>query len=155
MGNHGVVGPGGVQFMSAGTGVRHSESNASQDKPVHLLQIWILPDRQGITPTYEQQPIDRKAATGKLLKVAGPEGDGGAVTIHQDAALYTALLAGSEKAQHELSPGRHGWVQVALGSVQVNGKTLAAGDGAAISNESVVSLVGTANESEVLLFDLA
>jgi redox-sensitive bicupin YhaK (pirin superfamily) len=155
MGNHGVIRPGEVQRMSAGTGVRHSESNASQDKPVHLLQIWILPDRQGITPTYEQQPIDRKAATGKLLKVAGPEGDGGAVTIHQDAALYTALLAGSEKAQHELSPGRHGWVQVALGSVQVNGKTLAAGDGAAISNESVVSLVGTANESEVLLFDLA
>lgn len=155
MGNRGVIKPGEVQHMSAGTGVRHSEFNASQDDSVHLLQIWILPERGGIKPEYEQQPLDREAARGKLLQIAGPKGDGGALTIHQDAKLYASILGKGEKTQHELARGRHAWVQVARGSVELNGKPLKAGDGAAVSNESHLTLAGTNGEAEVLLFDLA
>ena len=155
MGNRGVIKPGEVQHMSAGTGVRHSEYNASESEPVHLLQIWILPDRQGIKPEYEQQPLDREAARGKFVQVAGPQGDGGALTIHQDAKLYATVLDNGETAQHRFGKGRYGWVQVARGAVNLNGTMLRAGDGAAVANEPEITLTGADGEGEVLLFDLA
>jgi redox-sensitive bicupin YhaK (pirin superfamily) len=155
MGSRGVIRPGEVQHMSAGTGVRHSEYNASESEPVHLLQIWIQPDRAGIKPEYEQQPLDRTAARGKLLQVAGPKGDGGVLTIHQDAKLFATVLSKGETAKHRLAGGRHAWVQVARGAVELNGKLLNSGDGAAVSNEPEVTLAGRNGEAEVLLFDLA
>ena len=141
--------------MSAGTGVRHSEFNASDRDPVHLLQIWILPDRQGIKPSYEQQPLDREGARGTLLQIAGPEGDGGGLTIHQNAKLYAGILANGDQARHSLKPGRYAWLQVARGAVDLNGTELKAGDGAAIANEPEIRLSGGEHESELLLFDLA
>jgi redox-sensitive bicupin YhaK (pirin superfamily) len=155
MGNRGVIKPGEVQHMSAGTGVRHSEYNASETDPVHLLQIWIMPEQPGIKPEYEQQPLDREAARGKLLQVAGPKGDGGALTIHQDAKLYATILGQGEAAQHQFGNGRCGWVQVARGAVNLNGTALRAGDGAAVANEHEITLTGADREAEVLLFDLA
>src|SRR5438067_853444 len=154
MGNRGVIKPGEVQHMSAGSGVRHSEYNASQSDPVHLLQIWLLPEKTGIKPEYEQQPLDREAARGKLLQVAGPKGDGGALTIHQDAKLFAAILSKGETAKHQFGE-RHGWVQVARGAIELNGKQLSAGDGAAVSDEREITLAGANGEAEVLLFDLA
>ncbi|HKD90393.1 MAG TPA: pirin family protein [Terriglobales bacterium] len=155
MGNRGVIKPGEVQHMSAGTGVRHSEYNASESEPVHLLQIWILPDRQGIKPEYEQQPLDREAARGQFVQVAGPHGDGGALTIHQDAKLYATVLDKGESAQHRFDQGRYGWVQVARGAVNLNGTMLRAGDGAAVANEPEITLTGADGQGEALLFDLA
>jgi len=155
MGNQGVIKPGEVQHMSAGTGVQHSEYNASESEPVHLLQIWILPDRQGIKPEYEQQPLDREAARGKFVQVAGPQGDGGALTIHQDAKLYATVLDNGETAQHRFGKGRYGWVQVARGAVNLNGTMLRAGDGAAVANEPEITLTGADGQGEALLFDLA
>jgi len=155
MGNRGVIKPGEVQHMSAGTGVQHSEYNASESEPVHLLQIWILPDRQGIKPEYEQQPLDREAARGQFVQVAGPHGDGGALTIHQDAKLYATVLDKGESAQHRFDQGRYGWVQVARGAVNLNGTMLRAGDGAAVANEPEITLTGADGQGEALLFDLA
>ena len=155
MGNRGVIKPGEVQHMSAGTGVRHSESNASETEPVHLLQIWILPERQGIKPEYEQQPLDREAARGSFLQVAGPHGDGGALTIHQDAKLFATVLDKGQAAQHRFGNGRYGWVQIARGAVNLNGTSLQAGDGAAVANEPEITLTGADSDAEVLLFDLA
>ncbi len=153
MGNGDVIRPGDVQKMSAGTGVRHSEANPSEDESVHLLQIWIVPEETGIEPAYEQKKFEDEEKRGRLRLVGSPNGDDGSVTIRQDARLYSTLLGPGESVTHELADGRHAWVQVARGSVELNGQTLRQGDGAAVSNESKLTLIGT-EPSEVLLFDL-
>jgi quercetin 2,3-dioxygenase len=154
MGNHGVVYPGEVQRMSAGTGVRHSEFNHSKNEWLHLLQIWILPERTGITPSYEQKVI-LDGIDGKLKLIAAPNANGsGAVNIHQDARVYASVLKPGENVSHELAPGRGAWLQVAKGEVTLNGKPLITGDGAAIEDEKNLEIAAQA-ESEFLLFDLA
>ncbi|HEX9986109.1 MAG TPA: pirin family protein [Thermoanaerobaculia bacterium] len=152
MGNGSVIRPGDVQRMSAGTGVMHSEMNPSETEPVHFLQIWILPDRRNITPGYEQKNFSTEERNGQLRLVAAPDGRDGAVTIHQDVEIYASLLDGETAVTHEFRPGRYGWLQVTRGEAEVNGQKLAAGDGAAISDESSVTIRGTG--AEVLLFDL-
>ena len=156
MGNAAVIPPGEVQRMSAGTGVFHSEVNASETEPVHLLQIWILPEKDGIQPGYEQKAYPAEERRGQLRLVAAPDGRDGAVTIHADAELRAGLLAPGETAVHTLEPGRHAWVHVARGSVTLNGTLLGPGDGAAISNETRLELTGAEGTElgEVLLFDL-
>lgn len=152
LGTGSVIRPGEVQRMSAGTGIRHSEFNHSQSEPVHFLQIWILPNRQGVQPGYEQKRIDLNEVIGKLRLVASPDGRDGSVTIHQDARVYAARLNGNE-VTHTLAPGRRAWLQVARGVVKLNETTLHAGDGAAIENESALRLTADGS-AEVLLFDL-
>ena len=139
--------------MSAGTGIRHSEYNHSSDTPVHFLQIWILPDTQDIEPGYEQKdyPVDERK--NQLRLVASRNGRGGSLTIHQDVDLYSVLLDQSAQVTHPLRPGRRAWVQVAYGSITLNGAPLGAGDGAAIENEDGIALTATA-DSEILLFDM-
>lgn len=154
MGNGSVMRPGDVQRMSAGTGVTHSEYNASKSDPVHLLQIWFLPERRGLAPGYEQKAFSDAEKRGQLQLVASPDGREGSMTIHQDSELYATLLRADETVRHELRPGRHGWVQLARGAVKLNGTDLAAGDGAALSNEKVIELTGV-RDAEVLVFDLA
>lgn len=149
-GGGGVLRPGEVQRMSAGTGVRHSEMNASDAEPVHFLQIWLLPERSGITPGYEQKSFPDR--DGRLRLVASHEGRDGSLTIHQDVDLYASQLDGATLT-HPFLPGRHGWLQVARGSVTVNGVELTAGDGAAIEGESSLTMEGRG--AEFLLFDLA
>lgn len=156
MGNGSVIRPGDVQRMTAGTGVRHSEFNHSASEPVHLLQIWILPSAQGLTPSYEQKRFENEEKSGRLRLIAAPDGRDGAVTVNQDASLYAARLGRDVTVRHEFPPGRHGWLQVAGGGVAVNGVPLRAGDGAAISGEREIEITGQDGaESEVLLFDLA
>jgi redox-sensitive bicupin YhaK (pirin superfamily) len=154
MGNGSVIRPGDVQYMSAGTGVAHSEFNASQKEPVHLYQIWMFPDKKGYKPAYDQKHFDDAEKRGKLRLVASPDGRDGSVKIRQDNELYVAVLAPGQAVKHELNKERHAYVQVARGSVTLNGKTLEAGDGAAISAEKAVELTGV-KDAEVLLFDLA
>jgi quercetin 2,3-dioxygenase len=157
-GGSGVIRPGELQHMSAGTGVMHSEFNPSPKDPVHLLQIWILPERKGLKPAYEQLAFADADLRGKFSLVAGPKAP---VTIHQDANLYIARLDKGRNAKQAIGAGRHAWVQVARGSVVLNGLRdgqatgiqLKAGDGAALSNESEVR-VEARESSEVLLFDL-
>jgi redox-sensitive bicupin YhaK (pirin superfamily) len=154
MGNGSTIRPGDGQRMSAGTGVRHSEANSSKTDPAHLLQIWILPDRRGHEPGYEQKAFPKTEKQGKLRLIASPDGKDGSVTIHQDALLYASLLRPGEKVQHELGEGRYAWLQVARGSIDLNGKSLKQGDGAAVTDEERLTLKGT-EDAEVLLFDLA
>ena len=154
MGNGSIIRPGDGQRMSAGTGVRHSEANPSRSESVHLLQIWITPDRPGHQPGYEQKAFPEAEKRGKLRLIASPDGSDGSVTIHQDARLYVALLAPGEQVQHDLARGRYAWLQVAKGEVELNGKKLTQGDGAAISDEGKLTLEGV-QDAEVLLFDLA
>ncbi len=150
----GVIRPGDVQRMSAGRGVMHSEFNHAKDRETHFLQIWILPKQRGIEPGYEQKhfPVERKR--GRLALVASPDGHEGSVTIHADAALYAGLFDGDESASLALRPGRNAYVHVVRGAVDVNGRTLEAGDAAALSGEPVVALSG-GRQAEVLVFDLA
>jgi redox-sensitive bicupin YhaK (pirin superfamily) len=149
LGTGSVIRPGEVQRMSAGTGIRHSEFNHSQSEPVHFLQIWILPNAQGVKPGYEQKRIE---PDGGLRLLASPDGRDGSVTIRQDARVYAARLNGGE-ITHALASGRRAWVQVARGTARINGATLQAGDGAGIEGEPALQLA--ADESaEVLLFDL-
>ena len=145
---------GEIQRMSAGTGIRHSEFNHSQTEPVHFLQIWLLPERKGIEPGYEQRAVPSEERVGRLRLIAAPEGRGGAVSIRQDADVYATLLGPGESVTHVLRPERHVWIQMASGKVVVNGLPLEAGDGAAVSEETQVQLVGT-EPSEALLFDLS
>ena len=152
--NEDRVAGGDGQRMSAGSGIRHSEGNASQTDPVHLLQIWILPEKNGIQPGYEQKSFPREEKLGKLRVIASPDGRDGSVTIHQDASLHVALLERKQQVTHTLGNGRYGWLQVARGSVKLNGKELKQGDGAAISDEKQVTIEGV-ESAEVLLFDLA
>jgi quercetin 2,3-dioxygenase len=154
LGNGSIIRPGDGQRMSAGTGVRHSEANASDTETAHLLQIWILPDRNGHSPGYEQKSFPEAEKQGRLRLIAGPDGKDGSVTIHQDAKLYVSLLAPGQEVKHELGKGRYGWLQVAKGAVELNGQTLGQGDGAAISEERQLQVRGTSN-AEILLFDLA
>ncbi len=149
-----IIYPGDVQRMSAGTGIQHSEYNPSATEPVHLLQIWILPDEQGITPSYEQKHFAPAEKQGKLRLVAARDGRENSVTIHQDSNVYAALLSAGDTVTHHLEPGRVAWLQVASGKVQLNDTTLVAGDGAAIEVENSIELTGLDPNSEVLLFDL-
>ncbi len=155
-GGKGVLVPGEVQRMSAGTGVRHSEFNGSKDEPVHFLQIWILPDREGHEPSYEQKPFPYSEKRNQLRLVASPDGAGGALRIHADARVFATVLGRNDGVRYALPPGRHAWIQVARGELTVNGKTLRAGDGAAVSEEAEIVLAGRGDDpSEALLFDLA
>ena len=134
--------------------MRHSEANPSKTEAAHLLQIWILPDRSGHQPGYEQKSFPESEKRGKFRQIAGPDGKDGSVTIHQDAKLYVTLLEPGQEVKHELEAGRYAWVQVAKGSIEMNGKGLSQGDGAAVSEEQQLVVKGT-SDSEVLLFDLA
>jgi hypothetical protein len=154
LGTGSVIRPGDGQRMSAGKGIRHSEMNASDSEKVHLLQIWIMPDRQGHEPSYEQKAFPESEKRGKLRLIAGPDGKDGSVTIHQDAKLYVSLLSPRQEVTHELGKGRYAWLQVAKGAVELNGKPLEQGDGAAISDEQKLAIKGT-KDAEILLFDLA
>jgi hypothetical protein len=154
MGTGSVLRPGEVQRMTAGRGVHHSEYNPSKSDPLHLLQIWIHPDRKGLKPEYEQKAFPEKERAGRLRVVASPDGRDGSLTIHQDASVYTTILEAGQQVAHALAPGRHAWVQVARGDVLVNGRPLGAGDGAAVSDEKEVTLRAS-KPSEILLFDLA
>jgi hypothetical protein len=149
-----VIVPGDVQRMSAGTGVTHSEFNGKRDQPVHFLQIWLLPDRRGLAPGYEQQAIPTQEERGVLRLVASRDGRGGSVTIHQDADLYASRLEPGERVKHALADGRHAWLQMVSGRVELNGTALAAGDGAAVSRESALEVVAV-EPAHFLLFDLA
>jgi redox-sensitive bicupin YhaK (pirin superfamily) len=154
MGNGSVIRPGDVQYMSAGTGVTHSEFNASETETVHLYQIWMFPDHKGHKPAYGQKHFAEADKRGKLRLVVSPGGREGSVKIRQDNELYATVLAPAETVKHELKPQRHAYVQVARGSVTLNGQTLETGDGAAISEEQSIELAGV-QDAEVLVFDLA
>lgn len=155
IGTGSVIRPGDVQRMSAGTGIFHSEFNASTTEPVHFLQIWILPDTKGIEPGYEQKTFSEAEKRGKLRLVGSRDGREGSITIHQDVNLYATSLQAGDTVNYSLTEGRVAWLQVAKGAVQLNGQTLTAGDGAAIAEEPQITLQGTANNAEVLLFDMA
>lgn len=153
MGNSSVIRPGEVQRMSAGTGVRHSEFNPSSDEPVHFFQIWILPDRKGLPPGYEQKAFREAEKRGKLRLVASADGRDGSVTIHQDASLYQALVTAGESLTQALTAARKYYLHVARGSVVLNGERMAAGDGAQLVDETELRLESQ-DSGEVLLFDL-
>ena len=153
-GGSGTIRPGEVQRMTAGTGVRHSEMNASKTEPVHFLQIWILPEREGLRPGYEQKAFPEEDRRGRLRLVASRDGAEGSVTVHQDVRVYDAMLPAGDEVSYRLGPGRHAWVQVVRGAVTVNGTPLGAGDGASVSEETALDFKAGA-DSELLLFDLA
>jgi len=154
MGNGSVIGPGDVQYMSAGTGVRHSEANASKTEPVHLYQIWMFPEKPGMKPVYDQKNFSTDEKKGKLRLVVSPDGREGSVKIRQNNELYATVLDPGQSVKHRLKPERYAYVQVARGTVKLNGQELAEGDGAAISNEKALDITGV-KDAEVLLFDLA
>lgn len=153
MGNGSVINPGDVQRMSAGTGVQHSEFNPSTTEPTHLLQIWILPDRKGIPPSYEQKSFANESARTPLLIVASPDGRDGSVSINQDTCIYVGKLIKEASVHHILAPGRKAWVQVARGQIMLGDQRLQSGDGAALENETDVRISGYP-AAELLLFDL-
>jgi redox-sensitive bicupin YhaK (pirin superfamily) len=152
MGNGRVIHAGEVQYMAAGTGVRHSEFNPSADEAVRLLQIWIMPDEKGVKPRYAEKSL-RDAPAGKLQLITSKTGRDGSIAIHQDADLWLAKLEPGQKAAHSLAKNRHAWLHVAKGEVSLNGATLSEGDAAAVNDESKLQL--SANQpSQILLFDL-
>ena len=153
MGNGSIIYPGEVQRMSAGTGVTHSEYNASDSDPVRFLQIWILPNQRGIAPAYEQKRFPDEQVQGRLRLVASPDGHNASVLIHQDAFIYVTKLKQDESVTHSLTTHRKGWIQVARGDAVVNGEKLVAGDGAAITDEDKLT-ISTNHNAEALLFDL-
>jgi redox-sensitive bicupin YhaK (pirin superfamily) len=154
IGNGSVIRRGDVQRMTAGTGVQHSEFNHSQTKPVHFLQIWLFPERPGLSPGYEEKRFEDDDKRGRLKLVASRDGREGSVVVHQDADLYAALLANGDEVRHTTQRTRKGWVQLASGAVTVNGEQLRAGDGAAIAYEDEIAIRAAA-DSELLLFDMA
>jgi redox-sensitive bicupin YhaK (pirin superfamily) len=154
MGNGSIIRPGEVQRMSAGTGVTHSEYNHSAEHPVHFLQIWILPERRGIQPGYEQKQFPPEEGQGRLRLIASGDGRDGSVTIHQGANVYAGVLAAAGEIAYHAPAGRATWLQVARGAIQVNGQLLRHGDGAAVTDEQTLRIVGS-EQSEFLLFDLA
>jgi redox-sensitive bicupin YhaK (pirin superfamily) len=154
MGNGAVLRPGEFQRISAGTGIRHSEFNPSPSEPVHFYQIWLLPRSHGAPPSYEQKFFAEDEKRGKLRLVASPNGAEGSLTIHQDARVYLSTLHPDESVSHELASGRHAWLQVLRGRVNVQGTTLETSDGLAVSDEGGVTIVGE-QTAEVMLFDLA
>lgn len=153
MGNGSVIRPGDVQRMSAGTGVRHSEYNHAADATTHFLQIWIMPNQQGIEPGYEEKRFEAVEKRGRLRLVGSPDGADGSVVIHQDVRLFAGLIDGDEAATLALQPGRQAYVHVARGRLTVNGQPLETGDAAKIAGEDAVSLEKGA-DAEVLVFDL-
>lgn len=154
MGNGEVIRPHEWQRMSAGTGVRHSEANASGTEPVHIYQIWILPEAEGITPGYEQKLFAPEEKTGRLRLVASREGREESLKIHQNVSVYNAILKSGEAVEHRLDAGRHAWLQVVKGAVELNGNRLGAGDGAAVSEETSLK-ISASEDAEIILFDLA
>ncbi len=152
-GTDGVIRPGDVQRMSAGTGVVHSEFNASKTDTVHFLQIWLMPEKRGIKPGYEQKTFGDAEKRGKLRLVASPDAADGSLTIHTDAKVYAGLFDKGETGKLEVAPGRHAWLHVARGKVKINGAELGEGDGAALSDERSISIEGVA-DAEVIAFDL-
>jgi len=154
MGTGSTIEPGDVQRMSAGTGVKHSEFNPSDDLTVHFLQIWILPSQSGIPPSYEQKRFSADEKRGRLRLIASPDAADGSVTLHQDARMYVGLFNAGERAVHCLAGSRRAYVHIARGMIDVNGKNLAAGDAAKLTDESEVTL-DNGRAAEVLLFDLA
>lgn len=154
MGHGAVLRAGELQRMSAGTGITHSEFNASKSEPVHLYQIWLFPERRGIEPGYEQRRFDRAGRRNRLRVVAAPGGEDGALVIHQDARIFLASLEPGRGIDEAIAAGRHVWVQVLSGVVSLGGHRLTAGDGAALSEESRLTIVAY-EESEVMVFDLA
>ena len=154
IGNGSIIRPGDVQRMSAGSGILHSEFNPSPDQPVHLLQIWITPDKQGVQPSYEQKFFSPEDKQGKLRLVASADGRDGSVSINQNASIYASLLANGESVTHQLEGDRRAWIQITKGAVTVNGQTMKAGDGAGIEAEKSLTFIGQDSETEFLLFDL-
>jgi quercetin 2,3-dioxygenase len=154
MGNGSIIKAGELQRMTAGTGVRHSEFNPSNDTWVHLYQIWLLPDRKGLEPSYEELVLSAEEKRGRFRLVASPDGAAGSMTIHQDARLFLASLLPNQSIAQEIEPGRAAWLQVLRGNVKLLGNDLSAGDGAAVTDENAITLQATV-ASEVLLFNLA
>jgi len=154
MGNGSVIKPGDVQRMSAGTGVRHSEYNASKEDPVHFLQIWIAPEQKGLRPSYEEKPFAAADKRGRLCLVGSRDGADGSVRIHQDVNLYATVLSQGDVVRHEVPESRGAWVQVIRGAFSLNGAELKAGDAASVTEAGVLELIGEENDSEALLFDL-
>jgi hypothetical protein len=152
MGNGRIIRPGEIQYMAAGTGVAHSEFNPSPTEPVHLLQIWILPDRKGVKPTYAEKSF-AQAAPGKLYLAASKSGRDGSIPINQDVDVFVGKLGAGDKISHTLKPGRHAWLQMAEGEMELNGLPLKAGDGAAVSDENKL-ILETTRPAQVILFDL-
>ena len=152
-GGGGIIRPGEIQLMRAGTGVTHSEFNASKTEPVHFVQIWIVPDAEGLAPRYDQQAFDAEAARKGFALLASRDGADGSMRIHQEVSLRVALLGDGDERVHELAPGRHAWVHVARGSASLGSRPLEAGDGAALSGEPAVRLAGR-GDAAVLVFDL-
>lgn len=153
IGTGSVIRPGDVQRMTAGSGVRHSEFNASKTEPVHFLQIWVIPEKKGLEPSYEQKSFSDAEKRGRLRLIGSRDGRDGSVTIHQDVDLYVTVLAAGDSVTHTIAEGRGAWLQVARGSATVNGTALGAGDGLAIGQSGPLIIEGT-GDGEVLLFDM-
>jgi len=154
MGNGSILRSGDVQRMTAGRGVEHSEFNHSTDESLRLLQIWILPERQGLEPGYEERSFTDEQKRGRLQSIVSPDGRDGSLRIHQDVTLYASILHADETGEHRIEPGRHAWLQMARGRVRANGIELGEGDGLQVSDEPSVHIEGL-EASELLLFDLA
>jgi quercetin 2,3-dioxygenase len=154
LGTGSAIRPGDIQIMSAGTGIQHSEFNNSATEPVHLLQIWMLPDRQNIIPRYDQRDFPLAEKQGKLRLVGSKDGREGSVVIHQDINLYVSVLSAGDEIEFEVAHDRFAWLQVARGMMTLNGESLQAGDGVQISSPELLELT-TASTAEILLFDLA
>lgn len=155
LGTGSIIRAGEVQRMSAGTGVTHSEFNHSKTDALHFLQIWLLPEKRGAEPGYEQKKIERRDLEGRLHPIASRSGAGGSIRVHQDVTILATILGKGARVEHTLAPGRHAWVHVARGSALLDGKKLGEGDGAAITAIEKLSLEGAGDEAEVLVFDLA
>jgi redox-sensitive bicupin YhaK (pirin superfamily) len=153
-GGGGVIRPGEIQFMRAGSGVTHSEYNHSKREPVHFLQIWIVPDARNLTPAYGQKAFDREAAKKSFVLLASKDGRSGTIQVHQDVDVWVTLIGPDERRELPLRPGRYAWVHIARGSVSLNGIDIREGDGAAVSDEEVLTVLGN-QSAEVLVFDLA
>jgi redox-sensitive bicupin YhaK (pirin superfamily) len=154
IGTGSVIRPGDVQIMSAGTGIRHSEFNHSVTEPVHFLQIWVVPDREGIAPRYEQKTFPDAEKRRRLRLVGSPDGRDGSIVIYQDVELLAALLDAGEQVTHALRSGRKGWLQVARGAIAMNGRDLVVGDGAALEGEPALTATAKTDGTEILVFDL-
>jgi quercetin 2,3-dioxygenase len=155
IGTGSVIRPGDVQIMSAGTGIRHSEFNHSKTEPVHFLQIWVVPDREGIAPRYEQKTFPDADKRGRLRLVGSPDGSDDSVVIHQDVELLAAILNTDEQVTRALRTGRNAWLQVVRGGVETNGQQLDAGDGVAVTGEAALTVTAKSDGAEILVFDLA
>ena len=154
IGTGSVIRPGDVQVMSAGTGIRHSEFNHSKTEPVHFLQIWIVPDREGIAPRYDQKRFPDNEKRGRLRLVGSSDGRDGSIVIHQDVQFFAAVLNTGEQVTHALPAGRRAWLQVVRGAVETNGQRIDAGDSAAVDDEAALTVTARNDDAEILVFDL-